>query len=120
VADLEYKVPALCQFNQRFGFLKRCRNRFLNQHINIILQQDAGNVEMRTRWRRDAHCVDFPNQRFEIGKGLYIEFCCQFSAAIGVLIDHRQEIRILERGKLFCVPFSLMADANDCCPEFIQ
>jgi hypothetical protein len=75
---------------------------------------------MRTCWRRDANGVNVPDQLFEIGERLYIEFRSQCPAAIGVLIDNRHEIGILERGKLFCVPFSLMADANDCCPEFIH
>jgi hypothetical protein len=88
--------------------------------MNIVLQHGAGNIEMRERWRRDANGVDFPDQLFEIGKRLHMEFCSQCPAAIIIHVDNRHELRILERRKLFRVPFSLMADANNCCPEFIQ
>ena len=88
--------------------------------MDVVLQQGAGTVEMRIRRRSDADGVDLPDQILEIGERLYIEFRSQIPAAISALVDHRNEIKIFERSKLFCVLFSLMPDTDYRCLEFIQ
>ena len=68
VSDLQDEPVARSECDQFVRLLQRLRDRFLDQHVDAVLEAGARHLEMRAGGHRNAHGVDLAEQRSIVGQ----------------------------------------------------
>jgi hypothetical protein len=92
VTDLQLQAPLGGQARQRCGFRAGRRHRFLDEHVDSVVEEEPGYLEMRRRARGDRYRVDAALEGAVVREELGPAICGYRSARLDVDVAHADQI----------------------------
>ena len=113
VADLENQPAVLAELHEFARLVHRRRDRFFEQHVDVVFQHGLGHFVVRRRRRGNDDGVDPPDQIPVVVDALDAQRLGDAVGPVFVRIDDANQVRCGQRGQFFRVPLALHADADD-------
>ena len=106
---LEFYIVFLCQIDQRFGILNLGRDRFLDKHMSVVLDEKAGNFIVVQCGCRNRNGINFIDNFLVVLDIRHIVAGSHFLTSIFINVHDTYELRVFQLIQDACVEGAQMA-----------